>query len=258
MSDRRIDPLAEAFAGIAEDYEIGRPSYGREPFDWAWRELGLGDGSTVLDLAAGTGKLTRELTGRGAHVLAVEPLAEMRRLLAEQAPEATVLDGTAEAIPLADGAVDAVFVGEAFHWFRGDHALPEIHRVLRLGGGLAVVWNHGHWDGLPFEQEVFDRLDQVPAPDVRPENRPYTDLWREPFDRLGLFQPLRRESFERVLRLSVEQVVNLVTSWSYVAARPVAEREQLRRDLTAILERHATGHAVELGYRTDVDLTVRR
>jgi SAM-dependent methyltransferase len=169
-----------------------------------------------------------------------------------------VLDGTAEAIPLEDGAVDAVFVGEAFHWFDGDRALPEIHRVLRARGGLALVWNHGHWDLQQASAELFERLDQVPAPDVRPQNRPYTNLWREPFERLELFEPLRRESFERVLQLSIAATVDLMMSWSYVAARPAEEREQLGRDLTAILERHAPGGTIELGYRTDVDITRRR
>jgi SAM-dependent methyltransferase len=169
-----------------------------------------------------------------------------------------VLDGTAEAIPLEDGAVDAVFVGEAFHWFDGDRALPEIHRVLRPRGGLALVWNHGHWDLQQASAELFERLDQVPAPDVRPQNRPYTNLWREPFERLELFGPLRRESFERVLQLSIAATVDLMMSWSYVAARPAEEREQLGRDLTAILERHAPGGTIELGYRTDVDITRRR
>jgi ubiquinone/menaquinone biosynthesis C-methylase UbiE len=258
MSRPRLDPLAEAFAGIAETYDSARPGYSREPFDWAWSQLGLGDGSTVLDLAAGTGKLSQVLAGRGADLLAVEPLAEMRRLLAQRVPEATVLDGTAESIPLQDGAVDAVFVGEAFHWFDGDLALPEIHRVMRPRGGLAVVWNHGHWDLQPAEAELFERLDQVPAPDVRPQNRPYTNLWREPFARLGLFEPMRRQSFERVLQLSIAATVDLMMSWSYVAARPAEERDQLRLDLIAILERHAHDGTIQLGYRTDIDITRRR
>ena len=90
--------------------------------------LRLGPGRTVVDLAAGTGKLTRELVRTGAEVIAVEPLAEMR---AELPPEATALEGTAEAIPLGDGSADAVTVAQAFHWFDAEPALAEIHRVLR-------------------------------------------------------------------------------------------------------------------------------
>ena len=116
---RRLDPLAEAFAGSADSYDRARPGYDDEPLDWAFREMGLDDGSVVLDLAAGTGKLSQALAPRAGRLIAVEPLPEMRRLLAARAPEATLLDGTAEQIPMDDGSVDAVFVGEAFHWFDG-------------------------------------------------------------------------------------------------------------------------------------------
>jgi SAM-dependent methyltransferase len=128
---RRLDPLAEAFAGSADSYDRARPGYEDEPLDWAFRELGLDDGSVVLDLAAGTGKLSQALAPRAGRLIAVEPLPEMRRLLAERAPEATLLDGTAEQIPMGDGSLDAVFVGEAFHWFDG--AVIELRR--RAAGG---------------------------------------------------------------------------------------------------------------------------
>ena len=95
----------------------------------------------MLDLAAGTGKLTRVLAEHADDVVAVEPLDGMRRVLERRLPHVRVLAGTAEAIPLADGAVDAVFVAEAFHWFDLPRAVAEIARVLRPGGGLAVLWN---------------------------------------------------------------------------------------------------------------------
>ena len=95
----------------------------------------------MLDLAAGTGKLTRLLAEGGADVVAVEPVAAMRAVLAEAMPEITVLDGTAETIPLGPASVDAVTVAQAFHWFDAEAALAEIHRVLRRGGGLGLIWN---------------------------------------------------------------------------------------------------------------------
>jgi SAM-dependent methyltransferase len=104
--------------------------------------LPIADDATVLDLGAGTGKLTRVLAERYARVIAIEPLAELRGLLAERVPEAEVLDGRAESIPLGDGEVDGVFVGQAFHWFANDVAVAEIARVLRVGGLLALLWNH--------------------------------------------------------------------------------------------------------------------
>ena len=209
----------------------------------------------MLDLAAGTGKLTRALGGRGARLIAVEPQAELRGLI-ERTSDATVLDGTAESIPVEDATIDAVFVGEAFHWFDGDRALPEIHRVLRPRGGLAIIWNVGHWDG-PWSTDLFARLDQLPTPDVRPENRPHTQLWRAPFERLQLFDPLERRTFERILHLGIPEAVDLISSWSYVAARPAAERAKLRPELAEIFRAHVGNGPVEIPYHTSVDVTRR-
>jgi len=107
-------------------------------------------------------------------------------------------------------------------------------------------------------ESLFARLDALPTPDVRPENRPHTKLWREPFQRTRLFGPLVTRSFDRVIELGVGEIVDLIESWSYVAARPAAEREQLRRDLAAILVAHTGAGMVALEYRTEVDLTRRR
>ena len=128
---------AQGFEASAADYERARPGYPHEGVD----VLGLPPGARVCDLAAGTGKLTRLLVGRGYAVVAVEPVAGMRAQLAEVLPDVEVLDGTAEAIPLPDGTLDAVTVAQAFHWFRVDEALAEIARVLRPDGTLALVFN---------------------------------------------------------------------------------------------------------------------
>jgi SAM-dependent methyltransferase len=137
-----IDPTAAAgFGSAAELYERARPGYPDEAVAWMLERLRVRTDSTVLDLAAGTGKLTRQLVPLCGHVLAVEPVEEMRVQLEKAVPEAEALDGTAEAIPLADNSVDAVTCAQAFHWFRMDEALREIHRALRPGGALGVVWN---------------------------------------------------------------------------------------------------------------------
>ncbi|MEY2433779.1 MAG: hypothetical protein QOC92_3504 [Acidimicrobiaceae bacterium] len=133
--------MANAFGGAAADYERARPSYPPESIDVLRREIGLGRGTRVCDLAAGTGKLTRLLVSAGADVVAVEPVPGMRAQLSEVLPEVEVLDGTAEAIPAEDGSFDAVTVAQAFHWFKFDPALAEIRRVLRPGGGLAILFN---------------------------------------------------------------------------------------------------------------------
>jgi len=154
--DPRIDPLATAFAGVAELYDRARLPTETEPIEWALAAAGAGADATVLDLAAGTGKLSVVLAPRVARLIAVEPLAEMRAVLQRHLPGVEALDGTAEAIPLADGSVDAVFVGSAFHWFDGPAALREIHRVLRPGGILqfADIAN-----GRPVPPEALREID---------------------------------------------------------------------------------------------------
>ena len=130
---------ATGFARSVEAYERARPEYPPEAIAWLARELDLRPGRTVVDLAAGSGKLTRPLAALGCEVIAVEPVAEMRAAIGPTATQA--LDGTAEAIPLPDDSADAVTVGQAFHWFDGPKALAEIERVLRPGGALALAWN---------------------------------------------------------------------------------------------------------------------
>lgn len=149
-----IKPAAQGFANSdsAEAYEQARPSYPAEALAHVVGHGGIGPGRRVLDLAAGTGKLTRLLVPTGAEVVAVEPVAEMRAHLGSISPvpahgrpsidpPVDIRDGTAEAIPLADGSVDAVTVAQAFHWFDPPTALAEIRRVLRPGGSLFLVWN---------------------------------------------------------------------------------------------------------------------
>src|SRR4051794_1977829 len=133
-----IDP-ARSFDRAADEYERTRPEYP----DAVLELLPLGDDAEVLDLGAGTGKLTRVLARRYHRVVAVEPLDGMRAILARVVPEAEALAGRAEEIPLPDAEVDAVFAGQAFHWFANEDALAEIARVLRPGGLFCLVWNSG-------------------------------------------------------------------------------------------------------------------
>src|SRR5919202_1077240 len=130
-----MDPLAErAFGTRADDYERHRAGWPAEAVERALAGAGAAAESTVVDLAAGTGKLTRELVPRVARVIAVEPSGEMRRELAARVPEAEVLDGAADRMPLGDASADAVLVGEAFHWFARAEAVVEIGRVVPPGG----------------------------------------------------------------------------------------------------------------------------
>ena len=136
-----VDPVAaEGFTVGADAYERGRPSYPPEAITLLTAELELGPGRRVLDLGAGTGKMTALLAATGADVVAIEPVAAMRERLVARLPGVEALEGTAEAIPLPRGSVDAVVVAQSFHWFEAPVALAEIARVLRPHGGLALVW----------------------------------------------------------------------------------------------------------------------
>jgi SAM-dependent methyltransferase len=142
VPDGRIPPLAaDGFGRGADVYERSRPSYPPEAVACIVGHAHLGPERRVLDLAAGTGKLTRVLVPSGADVVAVEPVPAMRAELRAVLPDLEVLDGTAETIPLGDQSVDAVTVAQAVHWFELPQAVPEILRVLRPGGALVLVWN---------------------------------------------------------------------------------------------------------------------
>ena len=250
MPDPPLDPLAASFGRVAAAYELGRPSYPREALAWLVSELRLGAAATVLDLAAGTGKLTAGLVPLVGRVIAVEPVAEMRRLLAAGQPRAEVLEGTAEAIPLAAGAVDAVLVGAAFHWFDAAAALAEIHRVLRPGGGLGLLWNRPEWEGEPWYPGFADVLERARAGQGDPPNRYSAGEWRAALERSTTFGPVRKREFRHVHRVGSAEFLARVASWSVVAVLPDDERAEVLAEVGELLSRHRVT-ALELRYRTD-------
>ena len=236
---------AAGFGRAADAYERGRPSYPDAAVAYLAAELRLGPAGRVLDLAAGTGKLTRLLAEGGADVVAVEPVAAMRAVLAEAMPEITVLDGTAEVIPLGSASVDAVTVAQAFHWFDAEAALAEIHRVLRRGGGLGLIWNA--MDSSPEWVAVLKELVQGvrgPVPQYR------GSPWRDAFRSSGLFTPLNERSFAFTHELSEDGLVDRVCSTSYVAALPDADRSPLVDQVRALVA--DVPRPLVLRYRTDV------
>ena len=141
MSDRTA--RSRSFESVAAEYERHRPEYPEEALRWASEQLGLAPGAHVLDVGAGTGKLTRGLVALGFDVVAVEPGASMLHQLRSAVPEVEALEGPAESIPLPDESVEAAFAGQAYHWFDRERAVPELHRVVRAGGGLAPRWPVG-------------------------------------------------------------------------------------------------------------------
>jgi SAM-dependent methyltransferase len=172
----------------------------------------------VLDLGAGTGRLTRELARRFATVVAVEPDDEMRRLI----DCGTVLAGAAEAIPLADGSVDCVFVGEAFHWFDASRALEEIARVLVPGGGLAIVWTHWWETEPPLPDEVVEILREPYQRFAAQRSTP----WEAAFDD-SPFEPLGQEDFAEELFVDTDTLLAMYSTTSSLAALPGEERAEL-------------------------------
>jgi len=196
-----IDAAAATFESVAAEYEFGRPSWPPA----AVTAAGLPRDADVLDLGAGTGKLTRVLLEHFERVTAVEPLDGMRALIPR---EARVLAGTAEAIPLEDSSLDGVFCGESFHWFDWPRALSEIARVLRPGGALTMLWNRGKHDFDPGVEAVLDQIPHSPG-----EKRYRAFAWREAFDGAP-FEPLRQELFPNREEITAEQLVARIGSWS--------------------------------------------
>lgn len=221
---RVMEAAGAGFSAGAEAYERGRPSYPADAVEVIVRELGLAPGRRVLDLAAGTGKLSRLLASTGAEVVAVEPVAEMRAELVAAVPGVEVLDGTAEAIPLRDGSVDGVTVAQAFHWFDVEAALVEIARVLRPGGSLALVWNERD-TRTPWVAE----LSRIIRWDERGEWQvPYTleEDWAARIDAVdSAFGPVQRDDTGFDQPMDVDTLVARVLSTSYLAARPRADRD---------------------------------
>ena len=224
-----MQDLAGSFGRAAEEYELGRPGYAEAALD----AVGLAADAVVLDLAAGTGKLTRQLVPRFARVLAVEPLDGMRAVLQRVVPEAEALSGTAEAIPLEDDAVDAVFVGEAFHWFASAATLDEIARVLRPRRTLAILFNQIDGDFEPPLPEAFWDTYRAEAIEKPPEQTVRTGLWKAPFP--GPFEPPVEASFPNPVELERTQILAQAASWSMIAALPERERSALLARLGELL-----------------------
>jgi ubiquinone/menaquinone biosynthesis C-methylase UbiE len=226
----------DAFGNSAREYELGRPRWPEELIDRVAGELGLGPDATVLDLGAGTGKLTRDLVPCARLVYAVEPDDAMRAVLEEVVPGAEALAGSAEAIPLPDDSVDAVFTAEAFHWYASDETVAEIVRVLRPRGGLAIFWNVEFGDPEPTMSEEVERvLDAAFVKGGAPGmGKVLSGLWREPIAKAP-FEPLREAEAERTVRRTRDQWLANMLSVSSIASLPDADREELAERLRELV-----------------------
>ncbi len=227
-----LHPLAERFPSVVDEYERGRPDYPPAVVGALAAELGLAPGARVLDLAAGTGKLTRALLAGGLDVLAVEPQAPLRDVLAASVGAERVRDGLAEAIPLQDGAVDAVTVSDAFHWFDHAPALAEIARVLRPGGGLCVVWSIPDWGAASWAHELGTLLAEL-----RPEHPGFDGPpWQDAARASGAWSEPREIRVTAARPASPERIVDHIASMSWVAAMPDGERAERLAQMRALID----------------------
>jgi SAM-dependent methyltransferase len=243
-------------AGV-EHYQRGRPNYPDDAVTYLVQELGIGEGRDVLELGAGTGKFTELIVHTSARITAVEPVAAMRAALERNCPTVRAVDGTAEQIPVPDASADAVIAAQSFHWFDGERALAEIHRVLRPGGLLGMIWNvrDEASDWSERLTEIFDRLAGEDAPRYR------SGRWRETFRRSDLFGPLHHRLAYHVHHVTPEAFMDRVLSVSYVSAASDGEREGVRAEVDELLATDPDlrdRDEIVMPYRTDVFWTQRR
>ena len=253
--------MATAFDGAASVYEQARPGYPVEAVDWLVRALGLGPGRRVLDLAAGTGKLTCALLGSGAQVIGVEPVPAMRATLAARigaastveaggAPASSVVGGVAQALPVGDGRLDAITVAQGFHWFATEDALAEMHRTLRPGGGLGLIWNRR--DQSDPLQAVLTALMEPWRGDT-PSHE--SGAWRHVLEPVDRFAPTGETHLAWRHLVDVGEVADRVASVSFIAAMNGDERARLLDRVRAAASELPAPLA--LVYNTDVYCFIR-
>ena len=225
MSDRA--ERSRSFETVAAEYERHRPDYPEEALLWAAERLGLARHARVLDVGAGTGKLSRGLVALGYDVVAVEPGRAMLAQLRNAVPEAEAFEGPAEAIPLADASVDAAFAAQAYHWFDRDRAVPELHRVISPGGGLALMWNR--WDERdPLQRELGELIGYA-------GHEPYRD---DELPRAPWFEELGRTVVEITEESSPNALVGYLSTASGFLVAPADEREESLRAVRELATRY--------------------
>ena len=258
-----LHPATRGYQSAAAAYERSRPSYATEAVETLVAALRLGPHSRVVDVGAGTGKLTRQLLaalGPGAAIVAVEPVAAMREQFRAALPDVELLPGSAEALPLPDGGADAIAAGQAWHWFEPAAALRETTRVVAHGGGIALLWYDfddsapdASWAGAL--RAVRDRRAPADVPDPR------SGEWRRRFEGSPNWTPLCEKHFRHGQTLSRAGVVNRLLSSSCIAVLSPDEQQAVRAEVLAILDEHpATAGRSELTlpYRTELVWAHRR
>jgi len=241
MSDEMRDH-ALSFSTVAEAYDRARPSYPVDAVSWL-----VGNArSRVVELGAGTGKLTELLVAAGHDVIATDPLPAMLGHLRARVPEARVAVATAEQIPVASLSADVVICAQSFHWFDHAVALPEIARVLRPGGVLALVWN-ARDEAIPWVRKLGAIIGS--ADNQADLDRPAADS-----DHFG---PVELQEFRFWQTLRRDELFDLVRSRSYVALLDDHERDALLARVGALYDDYGRGpDGMQLPYLTRCYRTV--
>lgn len=242
-------------ARAAKLYEQVRPRYPEAALKFLTTALGIGSGSIVVDVGAGTGKLTRQLISTGATLLAVEPLAEMRRQFSAVLPQIPILSGAAESLPLKDQSVSALVSGQAWHWFDAKRAGVEAARVLMASGGVGLLWNEQD-ESVPWVADLA-RI-RAGAAENTPSEK--SQEWRASFDASQGWAPIECQKFRHVQRLSPNGLVQRVLTSSVFAVKTPAEQQAVAVEILSILNRYVETRdrdEVELPYVTEAYWTLR-
>ncbi|MGH3250127.1 MAG: class I SAM-dependent methyltransferase [Trebonia sp.] len=249
---------ATSFGSVADSYDRVRPGPAAAALDW----LVPAGCEVAVDLAAGTGLFTRVLLGRAARVVAVEPDARMREVLAERSPDLDVREGWGEAMPLPDASADAVFVSTAWHWLDLPRAVPEIARVLRPGGRLGIIWTSRDRDEDWVAELDLLRLDGA-GPVDRPrgdDDEPRTPAGvRAELDRHhrvllppgSAFGPGETASFGFTRTMSTGDALEwLATNSAFITASAADREAGLARCREALMSRAGTEPVIEMPMRS--------
>src|SRR5947208_5684437 len=222
-SDARVHPSALAFERVVAGYERGRPDFPDRAIGFLVDRLSLAPDRMLLELGAGTGKLTRLLAPSGVRIIAVEPLAAMRGALGRNVPDVEVLDAVAEDLPLGQGSIDAAVAAQAFHWFDGDRALTELARVLLPAAPIALVWNVRD-ESVPWIRELTELIE--PYRGDTPSHRSLR--WKAAFDASHAFLPPELTSFPYLHATTRERIVARVLAIRFIAALAAQEPPEVR------------------------------
>jgi len=223
---------AQGFEQAATVYEQARPSYPSEAIDLIKSFCDKPD--IIIDLGAGTGKLTRLLGPIGAReIVAIEPVSAMRENLKNIPIITKIIDGTAEHIPFDDHTVDIIVCGQAFHWFANHRALAEFNRVLKPNGFLVLIWNIADNSGREWAEEIADYVDSFKPPEV---SRYKIMEWKKAFDNQNFFSPLQHKQFSSKQRVTRDLAIKRILSTSFIAALPSEEQKKLIDGVRKIID----------------------